>query len=234
MEQLLTITRITSLALVNSVNPCQIAMLIMVLITILSTNPEKKRKILFTGLAFTFAVFLGYLFYGIILVQLFKTLGETFSRASFFLKSGFSILAMVVGALQIKDYFFYEPGGIATEMPMKFRPFARLFIKRITSPLAAFVVGFIIAIFLVPCTSAPYVVATESLSQLGFLGALPWLLYFNAIVVIPLIIITLIIYKGFSTVESVSGWKERNIRKLHLIAGILLFVAGLAMLLNWI
>jgi len=234
MEQLLTITKITSLALVNSVNPCQIAMLVMVLITILSTNPEKRRRVLFTGLSFVLAVFLGYMFSGIVLIQLFNTLGSFFSKSSIYLKYALSLISMIIGALQIKDYFFYEPGGIATEMPIKFRPFARLIIKRITSPFGAFVVGFIITIFLAPCTSAPYLVATQSLSQLGIIGALPWLIYFNILATLPLIIITLIIYKGFTTVENISGWKERNIKKLHLIAGILLFLAGLAMLLNWI
>jgi hypothetical protein len=72
------------------------------------------------------------------------------------------------------------------------------------------------------------------LSRLGFFGALPWLLYFNFIAVIPLIIITIIIYKGFTTADSVSEWRSRNIRKLHLIAGLLLFGVGFAMLIGWI
>jgi cytochrome c biogenesis protein CcdA len=81
---------------------------------------------------------------------------------------------------------------------------------------------------------APLLVATETLSKLGLIGALPWLLYFNFIVVLPLIIITFIVYKGFTTAETVSLWKERNVRILHLIAGILLLGVGLALLLNWI
>jgi cytochrome c biogenesis protein CcdA len=80
----------------------------------------------------------------------------------------------------------------------------------------------------------PLLVATESLSQLGLLGALPWLLYFNFIIVLPLIAITLIIYQGFTTAENVSQWKERNIKILHLIAGILLFAVGLSLLIGWL
>ncbi len=41
--------------------------------------------------------------------------------------------------------------------------------------------------------------------------------------------ITLIIYIGYTTVENVSGWKEKNIKYLHLIAGILLSLIGLLM-----
>jgi len=81
---------------------------------------------------------------------------------------------------------------------------------------------------------APLLVATETLSQLGLIGALPWLLYFNLIAVLPLIIITFIVYKGFATAENISQWKERNVRILHLIAGLLIFSVGLALLIGWL
>jgi cytochrome c biogenesis protein CcdA len=42
--------------------------------------------------------------------------------------------------------------------------------------------------------------------------------------------ITILIYLGIKKVDEISGWKERNIRKLHLIAGILLIVVGILIL----
>ena len=234
MVDILTLGKITSLALVNSVNPCQIAMLVLVLITILMQNQEKRERILFSGLAFIIAVYIGYLFYGIVLVQLFQTFTGLLRQGSIYIRYGFAILSMLVGALQIKDFFFYKPGSFATEMPIWMRAKAKKVIQRITSPIGAFFTGFIVTLFLSPCTMAPLLVATESLSQLGLIGALPWLLYFNFIIVIPLIIITFVIYRGFATIEDVSGWKERNVRILHLIAGILLFSVGLALLMGWI
>jgi hypothetical protein len=234
MADILTIGKITSLALVNSVNPCQIAMLILVLVTILSQNAEKRRKILTSGIAFISAVFLGYLFYGIVLVQLFQAFTLLLKQGSVYIKYGFSILAMLVGGLQIKDFFFYKPGSLGTEMPIWMRAKAKRTIERITSPIGAFLIGFIITLFLGPCTLAPLLVATESLSQLGLVGALPWLLYFNFIAVLPLIVITLVIYKGFTTADSVSQWRNRNIKVFHLIAGLLLLGTGLAMLMGWI
>lgn len=234
MTDILTLGKITSLALVNSVNPCQIAMLVLVLVAILSQNPEKKKKVLFSGLAFIIAVYIGYLFYGIILVQLFQTFTVFLKQGAIYVQYFFASLSMLVGGLQIKDFFFYKRGSFATEMPLWMRPKAKKFISKITSPLGAFIVGFVITLFLGPCTMAPLLIATESLSQLGILGALPWLLYFNLIIVLPLVAITLIIYIGFRTAEQVSEWKERNVRILHLIAGILLFGIGLAILLGWL
>lgn len=234
MADIITLGKITSLALVNAVNPCQIAMLILVLVTILTQNPEKKRKILFSGIAFISAVYLGYLFYGIILVGLFQTFTESLKQGSVYLRYILATLSMIIGGLQIKDFFFYKKGGFATEMPLWMRPKAKRFIEKITSPKGAFITGFIVTLFLGPCTMAPLLVATETLSALGLIRALPWLLYFNFIAVLPLLIITLLVYRGAASVENISAWKEKHVRKLHLIAGILLLSVGIAMLMNWI
>lgn len=234
MSDIINLSRITALALVNSVNPCQIAMLVLVLITILTQNQDKRRKVLFAGLSFISAVFIAYLFYGIILIQLFQAFTLVLKEGSIYIKYAFAVLAMLIGALQIKDFFFYKKGSFATEMPIWMIPKAKRIIEKITSPLGAFITGFVITLFLGPCTMAPLLVATETLSTLGLIGALPWLLYFNLIEVIPLIIITFVVYKGFSTAEDISQWKERNVKIFHLIAGILLLSVGFAMLIGWI
>jgi len=233
-ENILTLGKITSLALVNSINPCQIAMLVLVLVTILTQNQEKKKKVLFAGLAFIIAVFIGYLFYGIVLVQLFQGFNLLLKQSSIYIKYTFGVLAMLIGGLQIKDFLFYRPGGFATEMPIWMHVKAKKIIQRITSPIGAFITGFVITLFLGPCTMAPLLIATESISQLGIIGAMPWLLYFNFIVIIPLVIITFIVYRGFTTAESVAQWRNKNIRILHLIAGVLLLGVGLFLLMGWL
>jgi len=230
----LNLGRITILALADSVNPCAIAVLTMVLMTILIQNPDKKRKVLFGGIAFVSAVYIGYLFYGAIIVQFFQTFAELLRENSTYIYSGLAILAMILGALNIKDYFYYKKGGIATEMPIWMRPKVKKIIDKITSPLGAFIIGFLVTLFLLPCTIGPYIIASGLLSELGILGALPWLIYYNIIFILPMFAITLIIYLGLTRIQDVSGWKERNIKKLHLIAGILLFLVGLALLMGWL
>ena len=226
--------RITTLALADSVNPCAIAVLTMVLMAILIQNPEKRKKVLFGGLAFVAAIYIGYLFYGIIIIQFFRVFAEFLRENSTILYTGLGILAMLIGALNVKDYFLYKPGGIATEMPIFMRPKAKKIIQKITSPSGAFVIGFIVTLFLLPCTIGPYIVASGLLAELGTLGALPWLLYYNIIFVLPMLIIVGLIYYGFTKVQDVSGWKEKNIKVLHLIAGILLFLVGFALLMGWL
>lgn len=226
--------KLTILALADSINPCAIAVLTMVLIAILIQNPEKRKRVLYAGLAFVVSVYIGYLFYGIVLVQLFKTINEwLLSNSSIFYK-GLAILAMLIGALNVKDFFMYRKGGLATEMPIFMRPKVKKIINKITSPKGAFIIGFLVTIFLLPCTIGPYIIASGILCEQGILNALPWLLYYNIIFVLPMLVIVLLIYLGFTRVQEVSGWKEKNIRLLHLIAGVLLFLVGISLLGGWL
>ncbi len=234
MADIFSFWKITSLALADSVNPCEIAVLAMVLIAILIQNPEKRKRVLFGGFAFISAVYIGYLAYGLIIIQFFKVFAEILRQNSVLIYRGLAILAMILGALNIKDFFMYKKGSFATEMPLFLRPRVKRIIDRITSPSGAFIIGFIVTLFLLPCTMGPYIVASGLLSELGTLTALPWLLYYNFVFVLPMIIIVFVIYFGFAKVDEVSGWKDRNVKILHLIAGILLFLVGIAMLLGWL
>ncbi|MFH1365567.1 MAG: hypothetical protein ABIH28_03215 [archaeon] len=232
ITDILTFGKITALAIADAVNPCEIAVLTMVLVSILIQNPQNRKKVLYSGLAFSSAIFIGYMFYGIVIIYLLGEFSVFLKSSSVYFYNGLAVLALIIGALNIKDYFMYQPGGIATEMPMKIRPLAKILINKITSPAGAFFIGFLITIFLVPCTMGPYFIASGLLVPLGILKSIPWLIYYNLIFIMPMIIITLLIFFGFKKVEEVSGWKEKNIKRLHLIAGILLFGIGLTMLLG--
>jgi hypothetical protein len=226
--------RITTLALADSINPCAIAVLTMVLMSILIQYPGKRKKVLYAGLAFVTSVYIGYLFYGVVIVQFFKTFAELLRENSKYIYNGLAILVMIIGALNIKDFFVYKRGGIATEMPIWMRPKVKKIIQKITSPAGAFTTGFLVTLFLLPCTIGPYIVASGLLSELSILKALSWLLYYNFVFILPMLIIVGLIYYGFMKVDEVSGWKERNIRTLHLIIGILLFGVGFSLLTGWL
>jgi len=229
-----TFGKITLLALADSVNPCAIAVLTMVLVAILIQNPEKRKKILYGGLAFVLSIYIGYLFYGLIIIQFFKAFAEILRENSTYIYRGLAILAMIIGGLNIKNFFMYKRGGIATEMPIFMRPKVKKIIQKITSPKGAFAIGFLVTLFLLPCTIGPYIIASGLLANLGTWGALPWLLYYNLLFVLPMLIIVGLIYYGLTRVQEVEGWKDKNIKILHLIAGILLFMVGVALLMGWL
>jgi len=106
-------------------------------------------------------------------------------------------------------------------------------INNATSPLGAFLVGFIVSLFELPCTGGPYIVilgllAKEATKTIGIM----YLLLYNLIFVTPLIILSIIIYKGLSTTEKLEKIRQEKIKILHLIAGILMLVIAGIMVLS--
>lgn len=223
---------IVSLALVDAVNPCEFAVLIMLLIAIMTADPKNKKKTLQAGLMFTLAIFLLYFLYGILLINVFKLIPAIDTvRTVVYIAIG--CVAILIGLLQIKDFFYYKPGGFLTEMPMSFRPIVKKLISGITSPNGAFFIGAIVTVFLMPCTMGPYVILGNLLSSESIFSVLPQLFLYNVIFIMPMIIITLLVYFGIKKVNDVAEWKERNIKYMHLIAGIIMLLIGLGMLLGW-
>jgi len=230
----LTFASVITLAIADSVNPCALAVLTMALIALLVQDPRKKRRVIYGGLAFTAAVFITYIFYGVVIIQFFKFISEFFVSAYNIVKIIFASLAILLGIMNIKDFFRYTPGTVGTEMPMFMRPIAKNLIKNITKPRGAFLIGILVTLFLLPCTIGPYVVVGNLLSAFELVKSLPWLIFYNLIFVLPMIGITLFVYLGYTTVEKVTGWKEDNIKYMHLTAGIVLSLLGIAMILGFI
>ena len=229
----LTLPKIVSLAAVDAVNPCALAVLTLMLIAILTYNPKKKRNVLLAGLAFSISVFVMYLFYGLVIIRFFQLI-QTLTTIRLWLYKILGLLAVILGLLNLRDFFHYKPGRLGTEMPMMLRPKVKKIISRVTSPRGAFVVGLFVTVFLLPCTIGPYVIAGGILSALELVKTIPWLLIYNSIFILPMLAITLIVYAGVKRVEDISGWKEKNIRHLHLVAGLIIICLGVAMLMGWV
>lgn len=227
----LTFIKLISLAAVDAVNPCAIAVLTLMLIAILTYNPKDKKNLLLAGLAFCFSVFIMYLIYGLIIIKFFQIV-QTLTSIRLYLYRILGGVAILLGGLNIRDFLNYEPGTLGTEMPLSLRPRVKSLINKVTSPKGAFIVGLFVTLFLLPCTIGPYVIAGGILSAYQLIKTLPPLLLYNLIFILPMLIITGIVYFGVKEVEDVAGWKDRNIKKLHLIAGLIMIGLGLAMILR--
>ena len=62
------------------------------------------------------------------------------------------------------------------------------------------------------------------------LKAIPILLLYNLVFILPLLVINGLVYAGRTNIDSASAWKERHIRKLHLIAGIVMVILGVVVM----
>lgn len=222
---------IITLALVDAVNPCALAVLILMLIGIIAYNPHSKISILSAGISFITAIYIIYLFYGLVIIKFFQII-QMLTHVRLILYKILAIFAILLGLLQLKDFFFYKPGSFGTEMPISWRPKIKRLITSVTSAKGAFFIGMFVTLFLLPCTIGPYIIAGGMLSVMNIISTLPYLLVYNLIFVLPMLCIVLITYFGFAKVEDVSGWKDKNIKRLHLIAGIILILLGWFMILG--
>ena len=215
-------------ALVDSINPCAIAVLLILLGALLTTT-DKKRA-LKTGLAFTLSIYIAYFLFGIGLLSAIQISGVSYLFYQFI---GF--LAIIIGLFNIKDFFWYGGCGFAMEIPCSWRPSLKGLLRKVVSPIGAFFVGFIVCLFELPCTGGPYFFILGLLAERTTqLMAVPILLFYNLIFVLPLVGISLAMYYGYTTVEKAGEWKDRNIRLLHLVAGLVMIGLGLAVLLQWV
>ncbi|OQX70770.1 hypothetical protein B6D52_03530 [Candidatus Parcubacteria bacterium 4484_255] len=228
-----TIAKILSLAIVDSINPCALAVLILMLTAILTYNPRERKNIILAGLAFVLAVFVMYLIYGLFIVKFFQIV-QGISAIRLWLYKSLGVIAIILGILNIRDFVKYKPGGLGTEMPMFMRPKVKKIISGITSPKGAFGIGLFVTLFLLPCTIGPYIIVGGILSALEFLRILPLLVFYNLIFVIPMLVIIGLVYWRFSKIEDISSWKEKNIDKLHLMTGLIMLILGIAMVFSLI
>lgn len=214
-------------ALADSINPCEFAVLLLLLTTILAAGGSQRA--LKAGLLFSLAIFLSYLAMGL---GLYKAL--TFGNLPQIFMKVIASLAIIFGLLNLKDYFWYGRGGFVMEVPMSWRPKMKSLIMSATSPLGAFFTGFLVSLFLLPCTSGPYLVVLGMLAQrTQFARALGYLILYNLIFIAPMVLLTLAVYKGLSP-EKAEEVRQKRLRLLHLIAGVILVGMGTLILGGWV
>ncbi len=218
----LTIPAVVSAAAVDAINPCAFAVLIILLTTILSAGI--RRRTLYAGIAFTISIFISYFLMGLGLYSAIQASGLTHTFYTIV-----AILAILVGLFNLKDYLWYGKWFVM-EVPLKWRPKMKALLKGITSVPGAFLIGFVISLFLLPCTSGPYIVILGMLAKLTTRDyALFLLLLYNFIFVLPMLLITLAIYFGLTTTEKAEKWRKEKLKILHLIAGIIILLLGIGM-----
>jgi cytochrome c biogenesis protein CcdA len=213
-------------AALDAINPCEFAILILLMASILIAD-DTRKKALRTGLSFVAAVFIAYFLMGVGLLEFIRH--YTLSFSGIFYKI-VALAAIIIGLLNIKDYFWYGGGGFIMEVPQRWRPKMKSLIRGVTTPLGGFLVGLVVSLFLLPCTSGPYIVILGLLaSKTNLFNAILYLIMYNLIFIAPMIAIVLAMYFGLPP-ERAEDWRKQKIRLLHLIAGIVLVSLGIAML----
>jgi len=101
-------------SLIDGINPCAFGVLIF-LLAYLAKTTKKKSKMLVNGFVYIFAVFLTYLFAGLLLLPIIQSLGS-FSVYSYVV---LAVIVVIAGLLEIKDYFWYGKGFSLSIFPSR-------------------------------------------------------------------------------------------------------------------
>lgn len=206
-------------AAIDSINPCAIGVLILLISTVIATS-QTKRKMITLGLAYIGAVFVTYLLAGIGLMAFFTTIPQYLAE---YISILVGVVIVIAGIVEFKDFFWYGQGfslAIPPEMAKRIHDYA----QNLSVPGMIFLGAFVSAVEL-PCTGAPYLAIILVLKQQFDFTALLLLILYNFIFVLPLLTILALATAGMKITE-IKMWKERNRPYMRLLTGLLLFALG--------
>ena len=210
-------------AAVDSINPCAIGVLIL-LITTLLTLSSNKKKMLMVGIIYILAVYITYLAAGLGLLWFIQKLN--IAEPLSLIVGG---LIIFLGLLEIKDFWFYGK-GLSLHIPTKRVKQIKKYVKNASIPGAIFLGIFVAAVEL-PCTGGPYLAITALLARIGLNAQVFGLLMlYNLIFVTPLIVIVLLAYFGVNP-KAVHGWKQSKRKWMRLAIGLVMVCLGILLIL---
>src|SRR3989338_9975756 len=214
-----TLGTVFAAAAIDSINPCAIGVLILMVSVLISSQQSTKRLLLLGGL-YILSVFTVYLLAGLGLTYFFTTLPLAVTE---YIAISVGSLIILAGIVEVKDYFWYGKWFSLT-IPPSLAKKIHDYASKVTITGVIFLGAFVSAVEL-PCTGAPYLAIITLLSQYFDITAFLLLIFYNIIFVLPLILILLFVAFG-KNLHRVKKWKQENTPYMRLLAGLLLIVMG--------
>lgn len=221
-----TITTVLITAAIDSINPCAIGVLILLISTLLAA--KKKDKMLKIGLIYIFAIFLTYFSAGIGLTAFLANIPQTVAE---YISIVVGSIIVIAGIIEIKDFYWYGE-GFSLMIPQKRAKQIHEMMKKISnmSIPAVIALGAFVAAVELPCTGGPYLAITLLLSQNFNMTAVWLLVIYNIIFVMPLLIILFMVLAG-KNVTIIKQWKQSARTYVRLITGVIMILLGWLLIL---
>ncbi len=218
-----TLPLVLSTGLLDSFNPCAISLLL-IYIALMFTLGKSRKEIMGFGLFYISAIYVTYFLIGLGLLRVF----HLFGIPNLILQIG-GWLAIIFGLLNLKEYYYPElPPHI--KMPYSVRQKANDIAYKASIP-AAITLGVLVGITEFPCSGAVYLTILAYLqAQETFASGIFYLIVYNLMFVLPLIIIYLVASNRI-IVEKIINKQEQMGRKMHLLLAGLMIVLGLVILI---
>src|SRR3989344_5819796 len=153
-----TLGLVVGSAAIDSINPCAIGVLIL-MISVIMGQKHKVAKMLFLGGLYIFAIFITYLLAGLGLLYFLAKIPLFITE---YLSIFVGLLIIIFGSFEIKDYFWYGR-GFSLGIPPVFLDTIHKLSKNVTIPGVILMGAFVAGVEL-PCTGAPYLAIITILS----------------------------------------------------------------------
>ena len=200
---------VTAGALIDSVNPCAFSVLLLTIAFFLSVGAFRSNILKF-GAVYIAGLFISYFLIGLGIFGAF----HLFSTPKFMAKIGASLL-IVLGVINIlKDFFPALPFNWMMKLPKGSAGLIGKLLSKGSLP-AIFGVGAIVGLCEFPCTGGPYLMILGLLHDYStYFKGLAYLVYYNVLFILPLVII-LLIASDKSFTGRIQKWQreERQIAK---------------------
>lgn len=212
-------------ALVDSVNPCAFSVLF-ISVTFLFSLGKSRRDIVKAGLVYIFGIFATYILIGLGVLKVLSIFNIPNLMSTV---GAMAIIAFGTVAL-INEFFPNFP--IKLKIPkFAYGNIAKL-MEKATIP-AALLLGFFVGLFEFPCTGGPYLFVLGLLHDQGnYLKGLVYLLFYNFIFVLPLIVI-LAISVNKRVLQAVDGARRAETKEARIwLALIMILLGSLVFMIN--
>lgn len=209
-------------AIIDSINPCAISVLLVTIAFLFSTGAVRNH-VLKIGGVYIFGIFLIYIFIGLGILQTLTVFGVP----NIATKIGATVL-IIFGAINlINDFFPAFP--IKLKIPEIAKGRIASLMGKATIP-ATFLLGAFVGLSEFPCTGGPYLIVLGLLhDNRTFLSGFGYLIIYNLIFVLPLIII-LLIGSDKALITKVEDWKKKNNKGMKFWGGLAMIGLGIIML----
>jgi cytochrome c biogenesis protein CcdA len=231
MTDALTLPIVIVAALLDSINPCVFGVLIF-LIAFMTKVFKSGRRMLIAGMIYTVVVYVTYFLIGLGILRFTVSFG--ISVAVYWTAA---IIAIIVGIVEIKDFFWYGRWFSVRIIPgaeKRMKRYTHYILKArekniLWSYLIAGLLGIFVVLVELPCTGAPYLAVLALIAKGAYAQGIPLLLLYNLIFILPLIVIISIVYIG-KTSKELEHWRKEHRGLMQLAVGLFLIALGAYMI----
>lgn len=227
-----SIPAIAAAGLLDGINPCAFTTIIFFL-SYLTLVGREKHELLRVGIAFTLAVFISYLGMGLGLSALVEQIGSA-GIISKLIYGATALICFVLALLSLIDFIKVRQGKateITLQLPKQLKQMIHGVIRTRSRMkgfvVAAFATGVIVSVFELACTGQVYLPTIVFMTSVAELRttAIAYLILYNIMFVIPLMMVFLVAYFGISS-QKVTEIFQSNLGIVKLFTAVLFALLG--------